>query len=259
MKTIVLGDTHGRPLWKTAIKNENPDRVIFIGDYFDSFDIQGIDQLRNFEEILEFKKASLAYMKEAKKNNSPIILLIGNHDHHYFPEIGNTGTSGFQQRMAISFAHLLNENRDFFQIAYQSDEFLFSHAGISPEFMDMTFGKEGWEIESVAEQVNELFHHRPQVFQFFGTNPSGDNTYQTPIWIRPNALMTANKKHPKSLKKKYIQVVGHTQVKKIDLAFSKKAAGGRYYFIDCLGTSGEYLIIENGEIKVGSVIAHGAV
>ncbi len=35
-KTLVLGDTHGRSNWKLAIHQEQPDRVIFIGDYFDS-------------------------------------------------------------------------------------------------------------------------------------------------------------------------------------------------------------------------------
>ena len=45
MKTLVLGDTHGRSFWKLAINIENPDRVIFIGDYFDSFDIKGEEQM----------------------------------------------------------------------------------------------------------------------------------------------------------------------------------------------------------------------
>ena len=31
MKTVVLGDTHGRSFWKLITHKENPDRVIFIG------------------------------------------------------------------------------------------------------------------------------------------------------------------------------------------------------------------------------------
>jgi hypothetical protein len=82
-------------------------------------------------------------------------------------------------------------------------------------------------------------------------DPYGDNTYQTPIWIRPRSLMAVNKKHDKGLKKKYIQIVGHTQVNKLDLVGAQKAAGGRYYLIDCLGTTGEYLVIQDGELIVG--------
>ena len=32
MKTIFLGDTHGRSLWKDIVAKETPDRVVFIGD-----------------------------------------------------------------------------------------------------------------------------------------------------------------------------------------------------------------------------------
>jgi hypothetical protein len=63
--------------------------------------------------------------------------------------------------------------------------------------------------------------------------------------------MRANKKT--ELKDKYIQIFGHTQTQSINLNHIKKAAGGKYYNIDCLGTSGEYLIIENDKIKIGSI------
>jgi hypothetical protein len=59
--------------------------------------------------------------------------------------------------------------------------------------------------------------------------------------------MRANKKT--ELKEKYIQVHGHTQIPEISLNYIKKAAGGKYYNLDCLGTSGEYMIIENGQIS----------
>ena len=58
MKTIVLGDIHGRNVWKDIVFQEEADRVIFIGDYFDSFDIGPADQMFNFKEIIEFKEKS---------------------------------------------------------------------------------------------------------------------------------------------------------------------------------------------------------
>jgi hypothetical protein len=45
------------------------------------------------------------------------------------------------------------------------------------------------------------------------------------------------------IKEQFIQVVGHTAVKTIDMG---KSTGGRYYFIDTFGTNGEYLIYEDG-------------
>jgi hypothetical protein len=65
--------------------------------------------------------------------------------------------------------------------------------------------------------------------------------------------MSSNKKHKKSLKKDYIQIVGHTAMRKIDLEDSNKFTGGRYYFIDTMEHSGNYLIIQDNKITVNSV------
>jgi len=247
MKTVVIGDVHGRSLWKLIVHQENPDRVIFIGDYFDSFDIKGVDQLNNFLDIIEYKKSS----------GKEVIMLIGNHDYHYFPEVGENGTSGYQKMFSYQISPVLDSNREYLQMAYQMDEFLFSHAGISSAFLDSVFGINGWKTETIVEQINELFKYKPLSFQFGMAvsikkmsflDPYGDNEEQSPIWIRPRSLMSANRN---TLRKQVIQIVGHTQVKKLDIDGAMKAAGGRYYLVDCQGTTGEYLIIQNGELNVG--------
>ena len=243
-KTLILGDTHGRSNWKLAIHQEQPDRIIFIGDYFDSFDIPGIDQIHNFKQIIQYKE------------NNPqveVILLIGNHDHHYFPEIGHTGTSGYQNKIAPSINQVIDENRHHLQMAYGFEDFLFTHAGVSPVFMDQVFGKDDWSKESVVVDLNELFKYKPKAFEFNGFDAYGDNSTQTPIWIRPRSLMSANKKHDKGLKKDYIQIVGHTAMRRIDLEGSDKFTGGRYYFIDTMDTSGEYLVWQDNKFTVNSI------
>jgi hypothetical protein len=244
MKTIVLGDTHGRSNWKLAIHQDNPNRVIFIGDYFDSYEISGVEQIDNFKQIIQYKE------------NNPqveVIMLIGNHDHHYFPEIGYTGTSGYQSGVGHSITQVIDENRHHLQMAYGFEDYLFTHAGVSPVFMDQVFGTDGWNEESVIVDLNELFRYKPRAFLFNGLDSSGDSQTQTPIWIRPGSLMSVNKKHKKGLKKDYIQIVGHTQMNKLDLVGSDKFTGGRYYFIDTMDTSGQYLIIEDSTLKVNSV------
>jgi predicted MPP superfamily phosphohydrolase len=243
-KTIVLGDTHGRSNWKLAIHQEQPDRVIFIGDYFDSFEFSGVEQIDNFKQIIQYKE------------NNPqveVVLLIGNHDHHYFPEIGYTGTSGYQSKIAPSINQVIDENRHHLQIAYGFGEYLFTHAGVSPVFMDQIFGENDWSVENIVVDLNEMFRYKPHAFEFNGFDGHGDNTTQTPIWIRPRSLMQANKKHNKSLKKDYIQIVGHTGMRRLDLTGSDKFTGGRYYFIDTMETTGEYLIIEDNKLRINSV------
>jgi len=251
-KTLILPDIHGRSIWQHIVQKENADRVIFLGDYFDSYDIPGLDQIHNFKQIIEFKETSFTNEGTDNQHKTEVILLIGNHDYHYFPEIGYTGTSGYQSGLAPNIVHVINDNRDHLQIAYRMDKFLFSHAGVSNRFMDEVFGKDGWNINNVDSELNELFKYKPLAFDFspYDRSGYGDHIGQTPIWIRPVALIKANREH--ELKKKYIQIVGHTHMKHID--YEGKSTGGRYYFVDTFNNvHSEYLTIIDGEIKLNSI------
>jgi hypothetical protein len=245
MKTVVIGDIHGRSVWKLIVHLEKPDRVIFVGDYFDSFDIGGLDQLNNYKDIIAFKESG----------ECEVVMLIGNHDYHYFREIGDQDYSGYQGLMSPSIAAVLDETRNHLQMAYQMNEFLFTHAGVSSIFMDKAFDDEyGWKTENIAVDLNEMFKYKPFTFKFGKycdhtrfNSPYGDDVQQSSIWIRPRSLMKANYD---TLRKEIIQVFGHTQVDRVDTKGG--ATGGRYYCIDSLGTSGEYMIIEDGEISFNS-------
>jgi hypothetical protein len=132
-------------------------------------------------------------------------------------------------------------------MAYRCDDLVFSHAGITPEFLL----NNNWGDQDVVEFINDLWHYRPHKFKFTDnkhgySDPYGDDEFQGPLWIRPKSLMKACQ----DVKKTMIQVVGHTEVKEIDPG---KATGGRYYFIDCLGTSQEYLVYENKQIKINKL------
>ena len=55
MKTVLIGDLHGRNIWKKIVWEEAADRYVFMGDYFDSFDVPGLVQMHNFKELMEWK------------------------------------------------------------------------------------------------------------------------------------------------------------------------------------------------------------
>ena len=246
MKLVAIGDIHGRDIWKQIVAQEqDADEFVFVGDYFDSFTVKGPDQYNNFLDIIEFKKQSKV----------PVILLIGNHDHHYYPGVDDSGTSGYQTLMAPSIKYIVGDNKQYLQAAYQSGEFVFTHAGLSSEWLDDTI--EDWNADNVVEKVNELFQYQPGKIayrsykqvgdQVYGAQGYGNEAFQGPIWIRPSALMTANKK---TLRKKIIQVVGHTPQDNIDI--EGKSTGGRYYFVDTLEyNQGQYLIIKDGVVSLG--------
>jgi hypothetical protein len=249
MKTVILGDTHGRDLWKQIVEIENDAyRIIFLGDYFDSFDIPGVVQLQNFLDIVEFKKNS----------DKEVVLLFGNHDYHYMPGFTGYGYSGYQAALAYQFRDTIEKNLEHLQMVYLFKDVLCSHAGISPEWLERSFGKpndesgHNWNIDSlegiqgVVELINDHFKYKPSIFDFNGWDPYGDNTYQTPIWIRPASLMKSNKES--GLKKNIIQVVGHTGVKDIfsSVLASEKAMGNRYFLNDAIESRG-YLVHDCGE------------
>lgn len=235
MKTLLIGDIHGRTIWKEILEKESSElsRVIFFGDYFDSFDISGIDQIHNFKQIIEFKETT----------DIEVIMLIGNHDHHYL-NVGET-YSGYQPALQHDIYSVLQENMKHLQVVYSFDDILCSHAGISPVWLDKTFGL--CSKTTMVNDIYELYNYQPKRFNFshIGFDPYGDTVEQGPLWIRPRALMKSNKGDD-GLKKHFIQVFGHTQLDDIFKSFtdSEKAMGSRYYNIDTLVGRG-YVIYEN--------------
>ena len=227
MKIIALGDTHGRDIWKQIVKvEEDFDKFIFIGDYFDTR--EGIDastQIQNFKEILEFKKA----------NPDKVFLLIGNHDFHYLKGCGET-YSGYQQYAAMDINEVLQPavTSGHMQICHVFDEYIFSHAGLTNNDID---------LYNIEESVNVRFMKNMESFKFeYGENldRSGDDVTQSPLWVRIPSLF-------RDMVKGFTYIVGHTTVKEMHMASNIVA-------IDCLGTSNEYLVIQDGQAFARKIV-----
>ena len=245
MKTVIIGDIHGHDSWKQVIEQEqDADIFVFVGDYFDSFTVTGVVQIHNFKEIIEFKTTT----------DKEVIMLIGNHDYHYFPEIGDSSTSGYQSTLAPSIKQVIEENRQHLQMAYQFDDIVCTHAGLSSEWLDDTFVD--WDVDNMIDKLNELFKYQPHKVGYrsykqvgdtvYGSSGFGGETFQGPIWIRPQALIEANYD---TLRTQIRQVVGHTTRKQIDI--EGKATGGRYYFVDTMPR--EYLVVTDGVVSLGKL------
>ena len=260
-KVVIISDVHGRDQWKHIVAQEkDADKFVFLGDYFDSFNISAVEQMHNFKEIVEFKETSFTNEGTDDQCKTRVIMLLGNHDYHYYPGIDETSTSGYQTRMAVVIKQLVEENKHHFQIAHRMDQFVFSHAGLSTTWLDDMVV--GWNVDNMVDKVNEIFKYSPHAIGYrsyrmvsdtevYGSQGYGDETYQGPLWIRPRSLMAANKD---TLRKQIIQVVGHTHQDQIDT--KGKATGGRYYFTDVQETSQEYMIITDGQISFNK-INHG--
>lgn len=232
MKIIALGDTHGRDIWKQIVKvEEDFDKFIFIGDYFDTR--EGIDastQIQNFKEILEFKKA----------NPDKVFLLIGNHDFHYLKGCGET-YSGYQQYAAMDINEVLQPavTSGHMQICHVFDEYIFSHAGLTNTWCE----NNDIDLYNIEESVNVRFMKNMESFKFeYGENldRSGDDVTQSPLWVRIPSLF-------RDMVKGFTYIVGHTTVKEMHMASNIVA-------IDCLGTSNEYLVIQDGQAFARKIV-----
>lgn len=231
MKIIAVGDVHGRSFWKLIASAQAFDKLVILGDYFDSFDISASEQMNNFIELVTYKRA----------NPDKVVLLIGNHDFHYLPVAMAAFEvyTGFQQRFAFQISQLLEENKNLLQMCYKWENYLFTHAGVTHAWLNDV----GHCEEEIDVFINELFKYQPLSFFFNGSDPYGDDVTQSPVWVRPASLKKNAYKY-ETIK----QVVGHTTVIKLEIM------KGRFFFVDTMGTSKEYLILDDGRVSIGKVI-----
>lgn len=244
MRIIALGDTHGRAFWKLIVRREKFDKLIFIGDYWDSFDIPYKEQYQNFLDIIAYKEA----------NPDKVVLLLGNHDFHYTPVASMYGDkySGYQKDKCYTIAHAMATHKSLIQVAHLHDNYLFTHAGVTQVWINRIQGLKSLDKfvveEPIDKYINDLYQYKPAWFTFYEYDRSGygESVGQSPIWVRPQSLN-------EDAYGDYIQVVGHTGQERMATEPVKFLGSGSGMFIDTLGSSGEYLIIEDDQIKIGKL------
>lgn len=267
MKVLSLGDIHGRDkwmfhthgspyefnLWKISVENGAPadnefwnefpymeyDKIVFVGDYVDSFELGNKVILRNLENIIFFKK-----MLPDK-----VVLLLGNHDVQYI--VQNEICSGYRSEMRPDLANLFNDNKDIFQLAYQVNSekgvHLWTHAGVTREWLRDTKREifspkyrlypviEEYENSDIADLLNILWEIRNDRIFNIDAHSGGFDLWAGPIWVRPDILSHF-----------YIegvnQIVGHTPHKAIRI---DELVNSKHYYIDRLfGKDDEVLILD---------------
>lgn len=198
MKICVISDIHGSTVWKDIVakEKENVDRFIFLGDYVDDKRklVSPEEQLQNLQSIQDFKKEYIH-----------VDLLIGNHDLQY---IGGARCNRFDSYLfdLVQSEFIAMVQKEILQVCVCYDNYLFSHAGISYLWMK----EKGMEDYT---DINKQFHTNPLVLDFvnkISSDASGDNVYQSPLWIRPDSLGN-------SALSGYHHVVGHTRIKEISI------------------------------------------
>lgn len=125
-RTMIIPDIHNE--WVNAeidISNENPDKVVFLGDYFDSYEKLG---------DVETAEATAFWLKESLSKPERTHL-IGNHDLSYitYGALQCSGYNTFKDR-AIKRHMTKDDWRKLKWYHWVDDTWLCTHAGLSKDF-----------------------------------------------------------------------------------------------------------------------------
>jgi 3',5'-cyclic AMP phosphodiesterase CpdA len=201
MKIITISDIHGRGDW-VHIDMAKYDRVIFLGDYVDSHTLSDGVILNNFQQIIKVKQ----------QNADKVVLLIGNHDAQYM-HYPNYSCSGFRRSMQVALTELFTGNRSLFRVAYQQGNYLFTHAGVTNNWLNACKLRiDSSAILSVLNNASTLadglnlvyddFHYQPILFDVAPAR-GGYDPFSGPVWADRSETRT-------DYVKGYHQIVGHT-------------------------------------------------
>lgn len=144
---LIMPDIHGRTFWKDAVKKfpkeQCPDlKIVFLGDYLDPYEsydnISKEQAYQNFIEILDYAH-----------NDDRVILLIGNHDWHYFVKCDNCR---IDRTRAKDIGNIFKENMNMFSLLEIFDinetKCIFSHAGLTSGWINSIIDMAKYEIEN---------------------------------------------------------------------------------------------------------------
>jgi len=241
MKFLNIGDIHGIENWSIPTfgsmdrfydyldgnctiryPHESYDKIIFVGDYVDSFTLSNVEILHNLKNIIEFKK----------RFPNKVILLTGNHDMQYMKSEVYCQCSGFRAEAYNDLHILFKENKDLFQMAYQYEDWLWTHAGVTKMFLNNcieTMKHPSYRLYDVTKDMNivELLQvmfdtNNPDIY-CVGASSGGNSLMPSPVWARPEDLDN----DPIHLN----QIVGHTNR---DTVRINEINDIKHVYIDCL-------------------------
>jgi len=175
-KTIIIPDIHND--YSTAekiIKKENPDKIIFLGDYFDDF----------YDTVKDATNVAKWLIKSLQQKNR--IHLIGNHDLSYMTDNPNLKCTGYSKD---KHDEIKKHNIDWNMLKmhyWLSDDWLCTHAGFSNDFFEQQCTKKLDSVQQVLdlskkdlEKINDVKYNHP--FFQVGFSRGGSNVVGGTLW-----------------------------------------------------------------------------
>jgi hypothetical protein len=227
MKTLTIGDIHGRPDWRD-VDITKYDRVIFVGDLMDES-----RQLIEDNEMY-FNTRDILLLKE--ENPEKVQIIPGNHDLPYMFSYDHSPCSRFRRNMYNRIHELYTEKKQLFTPAYQIGKHIWTHAGILKEWYDFVVMQKIINPEkNLADELNALFRSGKRQPLMCGPRRGGYDHISGHFWADASEHMNAQSMIP------YHQIVGHSRVKNIFTWYGKrmetrapKNPKASITFVDCL-------------------------
>ena len=231
-KILVVSDIHHEiNKLKNIIKREKPDNVIVLGDWFDSF----------YYNLIEDAATTARYLKKFIYRDGNYTL-FGNHDLHYFYTNNHLKCSGYTAEKDSCITEVLDpkfqEIRQKFLWYIWIDDFLCTHAGVHPDFID-PYVKNIDDMDKFLQ--HELSRTEPRIksgdahwMYMAGKYRGGKQKYGGITW--------QDYDHEFAPVDGFKQIFGHTYSNYV------RQHDENNYCIDCL--LNQYLIIENGKVNI---------
>lgn len=209
MSILINADIHGRQFWKNNLEEnfDKVDKVIFLGDYLDPYQYEGItrkEAINNFQEIIDFKN----------EHKDKVILLLGNHDCPYLDKRNFTSRCRYDSSNAWHIEEMFRSHRSFFKLAHEETindkKYLFSHAGLLKQWYDKHDELIG---ELTVENLNKLSDNPNGIraLDEASLTRGGWNQFGSIVW---NDVRDINDGFLNNDMPWDFQIIGHTQLEK---------------------------------------------
>jgi len=184
MRILIFPDLHEPPEpvlseIEDIIAHESPDRVVFLGDYFDRFGDTPDDVARTAKWL----KTSLADPRRTH--------LIGNHDVSYLWPSPATVCPGWEWPKQKEFSKTMGRTEGSFAFHAWVDGWLLTHAGLSATWLPagLRAGEiDGWLTEQALTARESFVAHQTHWFLSVGLNRGGRHPAGGILWCDHDEL-----------------------------------------------------------------------
>lgn len=214
MKVLVIPDVHLKPdifdMATRIMEKTDCERAVCVGDIVDDW---------GCEKKVELYENTLKKAVEFASSFPNTLWCYGNHDLAYlWNQYTHPGFSVYAQEKVRKYFSQLNDTGNL-AVIHRIDNTIFSHAGLTREFVDYYLSDLRNNIDKMICAVNK-----------YGKEVLWDD--MSPVWARPQYHYSIGDVVPSG----YLHVVGHTPMKEITLqgnlltvdVFSTWSAGRPY-------------------------------